>query len=193
MHPAGGDGGLSARSAPSSLATCRGRGRQGRVERVAEALKCSTRTGDESRPAPPFGPAASGAAGPVTIRPPVDPDLPRRPSASSARSIAPAPTSLEIGVPFSIRWLDGPVIQRATERALAAAPPWPRSIWSAGPRPDAAAPSRRFQLRRTRFSASAPRCLPIGLPLPGSTACPVRSADRGSRRVSRPVQTLGQS
>lgn len=62
---------------------------------------------------------ANGHPGLVTYVTAGDPDLPR--SADVLRAIARAGADvLEIGVPFSDPLADGPVIQRATERALAA-------------------------------------------------------------------------
>lgn len=61
---------------------------------------------------------ARGAKGLVTYVTAGDPDLPR--SAGIIRAIARAGADvLEVGVPFSDPLADGPVIQRATERALA--------------------------------------------------------------------------
>ena len=62
---------------------------------------------------------ARGAGGLVTYVTAGDPDLPR--SAEVIRAIARAGADvIEVGVPFSDPLADGPVIQRATERALAA-------------------------------------------------------------------------
>jgi len=62
---------------------------------------------------------ARGAKGLVTYVTAGDPDLAR--SAAVIRSIARAGADvIEVGVPFSDPLADGPVIQRATERALAA-------------------------------------------------------------------------
>src|SRR5438128_1141208 len=60
-----------------------------------------------------------GRPGLVTYTTAGDPDLPR--SAAILRALAHAGADLlEVGVPFSDPLADGPVIQRATERALAA-------------------------------------------------------------------------
>ncbi len=62
---------------------------------------------------------AKGAKGLVAYVTAGDPDLPR--SAEVIRAIARAGADvIEVGVPFSDPLADGPVIQRATERALAA-------------------------------------------------------------------------
>src|SRR4051812_46278432 len=62
---------------------------------------------------------AEGRAGLVTYTTAGDPDLPR--SAEILKALARAGADvLEVGVPFSDPLADGPVIQRATERALAA-------------------------------------------------------------------------
>ena len=60
-----------------------------------------------------------GAAGLVTYTTAGDPDLPRSAEILKALDRAGADV-LEVGVPFSDPLADGPVIQRATERALAA-------------------------------------------------------------------------
>src|ERR1700741_2849983 len=60
-----------------------------------------------------------GQPGLVTYTTPGDPDLPR--SAEILRALDRAGADvLEVGVPFSDPLADGPVIQRATERAIAA-------------------------------------------------------------------------
>ncbi len=62
---------------------------------------------------------AEGRPGLVTFTTAGDPDLPR--SAAILKALARAGADvLEVGVPFSDPLADGPVIQRATERALAA-------------------------------------------------------------------------
>src|SRR5690349_25117091 len=62
---------------------------------------------------------AARRTGLVTYTTAGDPDLPR--SAAILRALAGAGADvLEVGVPFSDPLADGPVIQRATERALAA-------------------------------------------------------------------------
>src|SRR5678816_3995790 len=62
---------------------------------------------------------AEGRPGLVTYTTAGDPDLPR--SGEILRALARAGADvLEVGVPFSDPLADGPVIQRATERALAA-------------------------------------------------------------------------
>src|SRR4051794_26819245 len=62
---------------------------------------------------------SEGRPGLVTYTPAGDPDLPR--SADVLRALDRAGADvLEVGVPFSDPLADGPVIQRATERALAA-------------------------------------------------------------------------
>ena len=62
---------------------------------------------------------AGGKKGLVTYVTAGDPDLPR--SAAVIRAIARAGADvIEVGVPFSDPLADGPVIQRATERALKA-------------------------------------------------------------------------
>src|ERR1700694_653891 len=62
---------------------------------------------------------ARGISGLVTYTPAGDPDLPRTAEILKALDRAGADV-LEVGVPFSDPLADGPVIQRATERALAA-------------------------------------------------------------------------
>src|SRR5262245_35293932 len=62
---------------------------------------------------------AEGRAGLVTYTTAGDPDLPRSGEILKALDRAGADV-LEVGVPFSDPLADGPVIQRATERALAA-------------------------------------------------------------------------
>src|SRR5437667_10517456 len=62
---------------------------------------------------------ADGRPGLVTYTTAGDPDLPR--SADILRALDRAGADvIEVGVPFSDPLADGPVIQRATERALAA-------------------------------------------------------------------------
>src|SRR5438045_55285 len=62
---------------------------------------------------------ADGRPGLITYTTAGDPDLPR--SAEILRALDRAGADvLEVGVPFSDPLADGPVIQRATERALAA-------------------------------------------------------------------------
>src|SRR5436305_5985525 len=62
---------------------------------------------------------AEGRPGLVTYTTAGDPDLPR--SADILRALDRAGADvLEVGVPFSDPMADGPVIQRATERAIAA-------------------------------------------------------------------------
>ena len=62
---------------------------------------------------------AAGQSGLVTYTTAGDPDLPR--SAEILRALDRAGADvIEVGVPFSDPLADGPVIQRATERALAA-------------------------------------------------------------------------
>ena len=61
---------------------------------------------------------ATGSPGLVTYITAGDPDLPRTEGIITALDRAGADV-LEIGVPFSDPLADGPVIQRATERALA--------------------------------------------------------------------------
>src|SRR6476659_5069941 len=56
-----------------------------------------------------------------------DPDLPRSAEILKALDRAGADV-LEVGVPFSDPLADGPVIQRATERALAAGGSLPRTL-----------------------------------------------------------------
>src|SRR5256886_16028459 len=62
---------------------------------------------------------AEGRHGLVTFTTAGDPDLPRSAEILKALDRAGADV-LEVGVPFSDPLADGPVIQRATERALAA-------------------------------------------------------------------------
>src|SRR5437773_5644135 len=62
---------------------------------------------------------AAGRTGLVTYTTAGDPDLPRSGEILCALDRAGADV-LEVGVPFSDPLADGPVIQRATERALAA-------------------------------------------------------------------------
>jgi len=61
---------------------------------------------------------AAGRSGLVTYTTAGDPDLPRSGEILKALDRAGADV-LEVGVPFSDPLADGPVIQRATERALA--------------------------------------------------------------------------
>ena len=65
------------------------------------------------------GCAPTSAPGLVTYTTAGDPDLPRSAEILQALDRAGADV-LEVGVPFSDPLADGPVIQRATERALAA-------------------------------------------------------------------------
>jgi tryptophan synthase alpha chain len=70
---------------------------------------------------------ARGRKGLVTYVTAGDPDLPR--SAEVIRAIARAGADvIEVGVPFSDPLADGPVIQRATERALASGATLPRVL-----------------------------------------------------------------
>jgi len=62
---------------------------------------------------------AAGRTGLITYTTAGDPDLPRSGEILKALDRAGADV-LEVGVPFSDPLADGPVIQRATERALAA-------------------------------------------------------------------------
>src|SRR5665213_4461473 len=62
---------------------------------------------------------AERRCGPITYTTAGDPDLPRSAEILKALDRAGADV-LEVGVPFSEPLADGPVIQRATERALAA-------------------------------------------------------------------------
>src|SRR6201989_727923 len=69
-----------------------------------------------------------------------DPDLPRSADILKALDRAGADI-LEVGVPFSDPLADGPVIQRATERALAAGSSLPRTLSViASVRPQVSAP-----------------------------------------------------
>ena len=83
---------------------------------------------------------ATGRAGLVTYVTAGDPDLPR--SAEILKCLDRAGADiLEVGVPFSDPLADGPVIQRATERALAAGATLPKVLeMLAGIRGDIAAP-----------------------------------------------------
>lgn len=91
-----------------------------------------------ARPMPPAGPSrrlartfgslrAGGRAGLVTYVTAGDPDLPRTAGILRALDRGGADV-LEVGVPFSDPLADGPVIQRATERALSAGATLPRVL-----------------------------------------------------------------
>ena len=86
------------------------------------------------------GCATRSTPGLVTYITAGDPDLPRTDGILAALDRAGADV-LEVGVPFSDPLADGPVIQRATERALAAGTTLARRARSAGAR--CAAASRR--------------------------------------------------
>ena len=85
--------------------------RQGPAERAGGAPMSSRLAGTFSRI------RANGAPGLVTYVTAGDPDLPRTEGILTALDRAGADV-LEVGVPFSDPLADGPVIQRATERAL---------------------------------------------------------------------------
>ena len=96
---------------------------------------------------------ANGSPGLVTYVTAGDPDLPRTEGILAALDRAGADV-LEVGVPFSDPLADGPVIQRATERALASG-----TTLDAGARPgrsDAqfcAGADRHLQLREPHHAA----------------------------------------
>jgi len=88
------------------------------MSRVQDSIDTRGRTG-AGRLAATFGRLkADGKAGLVTYITAGDPDLPRTAGILRALDRAGADV-LEVGVPFSDPLADGPVIQRATERALA--------------------------------------------------------------------------
>ncbi len=111
---------------------------------------------------------ASGRTGLVTYTTAGDPDLPRSGEILKALDRAGADV-LEVGVPFSDPLADGPVIQRATERALAAGGSLRAALaLIAEVRPAVSAPIVVFSYA-TRFSASAWSRLPARRRTPGST------------------------
>src|SRR2546421_12751160 len=83
---------------------------------------------------------SEGRPGLVTYTTAADPDLPRSAEILKALDRAGADV-LEVGIPFSDPLADGPVIQRATERALAAGGSLRSALaMIAGIRPHLAAP-----------------------------------------------------
>ena len=121
-----------------------------------------------------------------------DPDLPR--SAEILRALDRAGADvLEVGVPFSDPLADGPVIQRATERALAAGGSL-RGV--ARPGRAACAPTCR---RRSSSSATPTRCCGWAWSAFARRAAGgrrrrragARPADRGGRRVPRDARGAG--
>ena len=100
-----------------------------------------------------------------------DPDLPRSAEILKALDRAGADV-LEVGVPFSDPLADGPVIQRATERAIAAGGSLRASLaMIANVRPQIAGADRRSSATRTRCCASASTPLRARRPTPASMAC----------------------
>ena len=114
---------------------------------------------------------AESGRGLVTFTTAGDPDLPRSAEILKALDRAGADV-IEVGVPFSDPLADGPVIQRATERALAAG-----GSLRDGARDDCRRPSARSR-RRSSSSATPTRCcgwastrLRARRPRPAWTAC----------------------
>jgi tryptophan synthase alpha chain len=119
---------------------------------------------------------AEKRAGLVTYTTAGDPDLPRSAEVLKALDRAGADV-LEVGVPFSDPLADGPVIQRATERAIAAGGNLRASLaMIADVRPSVKAPIVVFSyanpMLRLGIDAFARR-----RPMPGWTASRARLAD----------------
>ena len=137
--------------------------------------------------------SASGAAGLVAYVTAGDPDL-RALGARSCVALARGGADvLEVGVPFSDPLADGPVIQRATERALAAGTTLRGVLdWSRERARDDRRADRALHLRQPGRADGRRRVRARAPPTPASTACcarlpveeaePLRSA-AGRRRA----------
>ena len=111
---------------------------------------------------------ARPSAGLVTFVTAGDPDLARTAGILRALDRAGADV-LEVGVPFSDPLADGPVIQRATERALESGTTLLKVLDIARARAPPAASDRHLQLRQSH-------------PAPGSRAVRDRARDAGGGR-----------
>ena len=107
----------------------------------------------------------------VTFATAGDPDLPRSAEILKALDRAGADV-LEVGVPFSDPLADGPVIQRATERALAAGGSLRATLTliESDPAPGVGA-RRGLQLREPDPAPRRPRSSRAARPPPGWTGC----------------------
>ena len=124
---------------------------------------------------------ADGRTGLVTYVTAGDPDLPRSREILLALDRAGADV-LEVGVPFSDPLADGPVIQRATERALAAGTTLPRVLdLVADIRPHVAAPLVLFTyanpVARLGFPTFARRAAAAGVDGVLTLDLPIEEAD----------------
>ena len=128
--------------------------------------------------------ARRGAPGLVTYMTAGDPDLPRSAEILQALDRAGADV-LEVGVPFSDPLADGPVIQRATERALAAGGSLRDGAGAdrASVRPQIAAPIVIFSYANPMLRMGAGALCAPGRARPASTAC-WRSICRSKKRAS---------
>ena len=100
-----------------------------------------------------------------------DPDLARTAGILRALDRAGADV-IEVGVPFSDPLADGPVIQRATERALVSGTTLSKVLdLLAELRAEPAAGDRDLQLRQSRSCAWAPSVSPIAPGTRAWTAC----------------------
>ena len=133
---------------------------------------------------------AERRSGLVTFTTAGDPDLPRSARILAALDRAGADV-LEVGVPFSDPLADGPVIQRATERALAAGGSLSASLaLVAQVRADVSAPIVIFSyanpLMRMGIDALPGRPRRVA-----SMACWRRPADRGNRKFHETLTAAG--
>lgn len=124
---------------------------------------------------------AAGRPGLITFTTAGDPDLPRSGEILKALDRAGADV-LEVGVPFSDPLADGPVIQRATERALAAGSSLRATLdLIAGLRPEVSAPIVVFSyanpLLRMGIEAFARRAAAAGVDGVLALDLPIEEAD----------------
>ncbi len=132
---------------------------------------------------------AEGRPGLVTYTTAGDPDLPR--SAEILKALARAGADvLEVGVPFSDPLADGPVIQRATERALAAGGSLRASLdLIEGVRRDIQTPIVIFSyanpIVRMGLDAFAARAAAVGVDGVLALDLPVEEADEFRNALSR--------